>query len=254
LYNYKARYYSPTLGRFLSADSLTPGGPEGLNRYSYANNSPINFNDPSGHCVQNDRACLGTLAQIQGNFRVTIDDSTRLWTLDALHAIQAGMQALMDKMGKGHFLEEFSGVSFTIDDCGDHYLCTWGNKDIVVPPEFLDPQDTTYVTHETVHEFSHIWDDNCDDCMSKGLLDVTGGKYYEGVHTFIGKIIPATYKPGGHPPTSYAMSNPREDWAESVTAVVFPGYATLPGFDQSRQNYVNNSFKRPSPDFFRKSR
>jgi RHS repeat-associated protein len=32
LYNYKARYYSPVLGRFLSADTLTPGGPEGLNR------------------------------------------------------------------------------------------------------------------------------------------------------------------------------------------------------------------------------
>jgi hypothetical protein len=51
LYFYKARFYDSTLGRFLSADTLTPGGPEGLNRYAYANNSPINFNDPSGHCV-----------------------------------------------------------------------------------------------------------------------------------------------------------------------------------------------------------
>jgi RHS repeat-associated protein len=49
LYNYKARYYSPTLGRFLSADTLTPGGPEGLNRYAYVGNDPINFSDPSGH-------------------------------------------------------------------------------------------------------------------------------------------------------------------------------------------------------------
>jgi RHS repeat-associated protein len=49
LYNYKARFYDPLLGRFLSADTVTPGGPEGLNRYSYVNNSPVNFNDPSGH-------------------------------------------------------------------------------------------------------------------------------------------------------------------------------------------------------------
>jgi RHS repeat-associated protein len=50
LYNYKARFYDPALGRFISADTITPGGPEGLNRYSYVNNSPINFNDPTGHC------------------------------------------------------------------------------------------------------------------------------------------------------------------------------------------------------------
>jgi RHS repeat-associated protein len=49
LYNYKARMYDPLLGRFLSADTVTPGGPEGLNRYSYVNNSPVNFNDPTGH-------------------------------------------------------------------------------------------------------------------------------------------------------------------------------------------------------------
>jgi RHS repeat-associated protein len=49
LYNYKARFYDPALGRFISADTLTPGGPEGLNRYSYVNNSPVNFVDPTGH-------------------------------------------------------------------------------------------------------------------------------------------------------------------------------------------------------------
>jgi RHS repeat-associated protein len=37
------------LGRFISPDSITPGGPEGLNRYAYVNNSPINANDPTGH-------------------------------------------------------------------------------------------------------------------------------------------------------------------------------------------------------------
>jgi RHS repeat-associated protein len=49
LYNYRARYYDPALGRFLSPDSLTPGGVEGLNRYSYTFNNPINYVDPSGH-------------------------------------------------------------------------------------------------------------------------------------------------------------------------------------------------------------
>jgi len=51
LYNYKARFYDAYLNRFISADTVTPGGPQGLNRYAYSNNNPINYNDPTGHCV-----------------------------------------------------------------------------------------------------------------------------------------------------------------------------------------------------------
>ena len=35
LYDYKARYYDPALGRFISADKVTLGGTEGLNRYAF---------------------------------------------------------------------------------------------------------------------------------------------------------------------------------------------------------------------------
>ncbi|WP_232371603.1 RHS repeat domain-containing protein [Leptospira ainazelensis] len=50
LYFYKARYYEPTLGRFLQADSLVmPNSPNGMNRYMYVDGNPVNFRDPSGH-------------------------------------------------------------------------------------------------------------------------------------------------------------------------------------------------------------
>ncbi|MBX3339700.1 MAG: VCBS repeat-containing protein [Nitrospira sp.] len=51
LYYYEARYYDPTLGRFLSADTLvgSPLDPQSLNRYSYVHNNPFNFTDPTGH-------------------------------------------------------------------------------------------------------------------------------------------------------------------------------------------------------------
>jgi len=49
IYHFNARFYSPKLGRFLSADTITPSGPQGLNRYSYVGNNPVNFNDPTGH-------------------------------------------------------------------------------------------------------------------------------------------------------------------------------------------------------------
>jgi RHS repeat-associated protein len=53
LYDYGARAYSPILGRFLSADTLvpSPGNPQALNRYAYAQNNPLKYTDPSGHFI-----------------------------------------------------------------------------------------------------------------------------------------------------------------------------------------------------------
>ncbi|MFT7224462.1 MAG: RHS repeat-associated protein [Cellvibrionaceae bacterium] len=46
LYYYRARYYDPELGRFISEDPL--GFAAGINFYAYVNNNPVNYNDPSG--------------------------------------------------------------------------------------------------------------------------------------------------------------------------------------------------------------
>ena len=47
LYYYRARYYSPTLQRFISQDPLGFGGGD-TNLYAYTGNNPISFNDPFG--------------------------------------------------------------------------------------------------------------------------------------------------------------------------------------------------------------
>ncbi len=46
-----ARYYLPGVGRFVTADTIVPDPvrPQSFNRYSYVLNSPLNFNDPTGH-------------------------------------------------------------------------------------------------------------------------------------------------------------------------------------------------------------
>jgi RHS repeat-associated protein len=46
---FNARWLDPQLGRFTQADSIVPGGVQGLDRYAYANNSPLVYIDPSGH-------------------------------------------------------------------------------------------------------------------------------------------------------------------------------------------------------------
>jgi RHS repeat-associated protein len=57
------RYYSSTLGRFLSADpyadSMNAGNPQSFNLYEYVGNDPANRNDASGLCD----AMIGGIAQ-----------------------------------------------------------------------------------------------------------------------------------------------------------------------------------------------
>jgi GH24 family phage-related lysozyme (muramidase) len=56
--DYRSRWYDPELGRFISPDTIIPNAanPQSWNRYAYVLNSPIRYNDPSGHkaCDEQD--------------------------------------------------------------------------------------------------------------------------------------------------------------------------------------------------------
>ncbi|MFZ1598002.1 MAG: RHS repeat-associated core domain-containing protein, partial [Anaerolineae bacterium] len=59
---YNTRWYDPTVGRFIQADTIVsnPGDPQNLNRYAYAANNPLRFVDPSGHRECEDADCRKT--------------------------------------------------------------------------------------------------------------------------------------------------------------------------------------------------
>jgi RHS repeat-associated protein len=79
LYNHKARYYDPYITHFLQPDTIVPdlNNPQSLNRYAYALNNPIRYNDPSGHtaCGDLDNPYARAYCESQGGVLGFGDDS-----------------------------------------------------------------------------------------------------------------------------------------------------------------------------------
>ncbi len=81
-YDYGARPYAPALGRFLQADTIVPNpaDPQSLNRYSYVNNNPLRYTDPSGHWFET----LWDIANIGWDIYEVQRDPGNAWNWAAL--------------------------------------------------------------------------------------------------------------------------------------------------------------------------
>jgi len=69
LYYYRARYYNPTLQRFVSEDPLGFGGGD-TNLYGYAGGSPANVTDPSGMDYTTYKSVMGPWLYVEASVTI----------------------------------------------------------------------------------------------------------------------------------------------------------------------------------------
>ncbi|MEN9609430.1 MAG: hypothetical protein RLZZ628_244 [Bacteroidota bacterium] len=96
LINMNARLYDPVLGRMLSPDNyVSVGGSQGLNRYTYANNNPLKYTDPSGNFIP----AMIVGAMIGAAIDISIQVSSKGWR--HVNVTQVGIAALSGAVGGG---------------------------------------------------------------------------------------------------------------------------------------------------------
>jgi RHS repeat-associated protein len=145
---YNARFYDPQVGRFAQADTIVPGGVQGLDRYSYVNNSPVNYIDPSGHRAQDPYWCANARnpGQCRQNYYVSMKMK------------QDHIEALLNAAVYIAFLVPIPGCTepVTLGDTGcrqgggDGMGTVVGNMSTIVTAQHLLTWTITYVGTPTV--------------------------------------------------------------------------------------------------------
>jgi RHS repeat-associated protein len=92
IYFYRARFYQPQLGRFISRDPLLYRG--GINLYEYAKDRPVTFSDPQGSEPTESSNCCGPDITSWLQLEVL---RYHLWALTLDSAINAGNGTLVQR-------------------------------------------------------------------------------------------------------------------------------------------------------------
>lgn len=106
---YNARYYSPLLSRFVSADTLVPeaSNSQDFNRYAYVRNNPLKYIDPTGHFTEEE------IAQFFGV--ATYNDVLPLFDKGGIYEGRYGWLAVLRRLNEGDALWAVDGGSQALE-------------------------------------------------------------------------------------------------------------------------------------------
>ena len=134
LYYYRARYYSPELGRFISADPIGYLG--GLNLYAYVGNNPLNWIDPWGLCKEE------------------IDDEEMVSIFDV------GYQDIMSSAWGIEYLFT-KGLDLSVEALSELQHI----EEIVIPPSHYTGYNEIRIPTQFIGTFAEYIDMNCSEWL-----------------------------------------------------------------------------------------
>jgi hypothetical protein len=100
------REYDPSLGRWLSADTIVPdpANPQSLNRFSYVYNNPLKYVDPTGHLTEEEIMSMvnaETWEDVLAYFREGGSLEGRWGWLETLRQAQIGDRVVFSDLADG---------------------------------------------------------------------------------------------------------------------------------------------------------
>ncbi len=225
-----ARWYDPSIGRWIQPDSIIPDvyNPQSLNRYSYVLNNPLKYTDPSGHGECEDADCQDPLNPDESQVAVlTAEINYYGADVDSdFSRTELGMisQALSDFAAKVGGVDAarkaIGGVHFAVnhgewlDQSGQPYAGSLNGLIRLPHAHFHQAALRTALGPMigTVHELAHYWDWKETNPISRllGLGDISSDIF--------------SSEKG---PTQYGRSSLKEEWAESVAMWVYPQYSDI---------------------------
>ena len=182
LMDFNARFYSPTLGRFIQPDSIVPDmtNNQAWNRYSYSYNNPLNYTDPSGHRPSGPEhdPLIDDLYSTEQFYKDYLSyyydwNLKGNWTLDELKLahqvakdIEEYIDGITDHKGRDWMYEYMGDISIAITskDAGS------GTPGKIKLPSWWNG-GSKYHKYYLAHELAHIWDINTGHIGILGAVD-----------------------------------------------------------------------------------
>jgi RHS repeat-associated protein len=239
LMDYKARFYAPVLGRFVSADTVVPPGVQGWDRYAGMLNNPVRYVDPSGHlscshanAAEGDCTDLSFMDAIKwtilDTFGVTLsDEGDKIWDAANARLVLLSLYNIDNALG-GQLKALVGEATFKLGDyvetpenCPDGG-CTFSGWTSERTVTFYTTGSDAIRQQNIYHEFGHVLDNipEIKDVFSNALAKLTNPSFITNDDYLNRKALVEEYWLTTDPNYDYVKAvqhpstDPVEQWAD----------------------------------------